>query len=160
MVRTEVQRLRSFGQVVKYQALRSVDFLKQIDDTIYACCVERDLLHDLAGKAQELVQTLHRAEKAVDPDGKALKGLEAARDALASAYDQHQSMRNSAANDPALHEDDGVVEAFDNLLDAMAAAHNAMNDLCWAVGEHDADFDEILDGEFGSAEEMIAALRG
>lgn len=160
MERTEVRRLRSFGQVVEFQASRGVDFLTKIDDTIYACCVERDQLHALVGNAQEMVQSLRRAAAPIDADGKALAMLETARDALAKAYEQHRAMRESAAKDPNLHEEDGVVEAFDGLLDALAAAHNAMNDLCWAVGEHDADFDEVLEGEFSNADDLIRALRG
>lgn len=160
MVRTEVSRLRSFGQFVEFQATRSVDLLRAIDDVIYGCCVERDQLIALTGAAHEFIQALRRVETVVDPDGTVLKNLEQARDALDAAYKAHQRRRESAARDPRLNSDDGVVDAFDGLLDAMAAAHNALNDLCWALGEHDADFDEVLDGEFASADAMIKALRG
>ncbi|CAB3795982.1 hypothetical protein LMG28688_04210 [Paraburkholderia caffeinitolerans] len=160
MVRNEVTRLRSFGQYVEFQAARSGEILKAIDDVIYACCAERDQLIALTGAALEFVQALKRAESPIDQDGSILKKLEQARDSLARAYDEQAKMRESAANAPSLHEDDGVVEAFDGLLDAIAAAHNAMNDLCWAVGEHEADFDKVASGTYKSADDLLAALKG
>ncbi|ALD90312.1 hypothetical protein CR3_1071 [Cupriavidus gilardii CR3] len=160
MERTEVSRLRSFGQLLEFEAHRSVDLLKAIDDTIYACCVQRDSLDHLSGLSAEFVQHLKRVEKPVDADGTILRKLEDARDAIARAYDIHQRKREAAARAPELTPDDGVVEAYDSLLDSLAAAHNITNELCWALGEHDADFDEIVDGEFTSADDLIGALRG
>lgn len=160
MERTEVSRLRSFGQLLEHEAHRSLDLLKAIDDTIYACDVQRDAIDLLAGKAGEFVQLLKRLEKPVDQDGRVLQKLEEARDALARTYAVYQRKRASAAADPALRPDDGVVDAFDSLLDALASAHNVTNELCWALGEHDADFDAVVEGDFTSAEELIGALRG
>jgi hypothetical protein len=160
MVRTEVSRLRSFGQLLEFEALRSVDLLKAIDDTIYACCVQRDKLDHLSGLSAEFIQHLKRVDGPIDPSGEILRELEKARDAIMDAYKIHEKKRAAAAAAPELTPDDGVVEAYDSLLDSLAAAHNVTNELCWALGEHDADFDEVLEGEFTSAEDMIKALRG
>lgn len=160
MVRTEVSRLRSFGQLLEFEANRSIDLLKAIDDTIYACCVMRDQLDSLTGISAEFVQSLKRAVAPLDPEGTVLRKLEEGRDALSVAYEEHKRKREAAARAPELSSDDGVVEAYDGLLDSLAAAHNATNELCWALGEHDADFDEVLEGEFTSADGMIEALRG
>jgi hypothetical protein len=160
MIRAEVSRLRSFGQLVELQAARSIELLKVIDDTIYACSVDRDQLIELTGAALEYVQALKRVDRSIDKDGAALAKLEEGRDALAAAYEAHQATREAAASHPGLHEDDGVVEALDGLLDAMAAAHNAINDLCWALGEHEADFDAASERQYGNADDLIASLRG
>lgn len=160
MVRTEISRLRSFGQLLEFEALRSVDLLKAIDDTIYACCLLRQQVDALTGASEEFIQALKRAKNPIDPDGSVLRQLEEGRDALDVAYKAHQRKREAAAQAPDLSPDDGVVEAYDSLLDSLAAAHNSTNELCWALGEHDADFDEVVEGEFASADDMIKALQG
>ncbi|NIE68210.1 hypothetical protein [Burkholderia sp. Ax-1719] len=160
MIRNEISHLRSFGQFVEFQAARSVELLAAIDDVIYACWAERDQLISLTGTAHEFIQALKRAKGPLDQDGSALVKLEAARDALGCSFEAHSELRATAAQNPELHEDDGVVEAFDGLLDALAAAHNALNDLCWALGEHEADFDKVAGGKHTSAADLIAALKG
>lgn len=156
----EVSKLRSFGQFVGFEAARSVDLLKAIDDTIYACEQLRRMMEQFTGAAGEFVQSLKRTDHAVDKDGEGLAELERARDAIQELYDIQQRKRAAACADGRLHADDGVVEAYDQLLDGIAATHAALNDLCWALGEHESDFDEVLEGEFTSADELIGALRG
>ncbi|WP_420955248.1 hypothetical protein [Burkholderia gladioli] len=156
----EISHLRSFGEVVAFRADRSVDFLRMIEDTIYACCVERDEHNSLAGAALTFAQRIKRLDAPVDADGVILAKLEKGRDALGAAYEAHKEKRQAAVDDPDLDEDDGVVEAYDDLLDALAAAHNAVNELCWALGEHSAEFSPVLEGEFFSAEDLLASLRG
>ncbi|WP_150574529.1 hypothetical protein [Pandoraea aquatica] len=154
----EVSKLRSFGQFVGFEAARSVDLLKAIDDTIYACEQQRRMMEQFTGAAGEFVQSLKRTDHAIDEDGSVLAALEAARDAIHQVYAQHKRKREAAAGDHRLCEDDGVVDAYDQLLDGIASAHTALNDLCWALGEHEADFDKVLEGEFSTAEELIEAL--
>jgi hypothetical protein len=114
----------------------------------------------MTGSAFELVERLKRAVTPVDLSGDALTALEEARDALLDAYNALWILRQAAVGDPQPSPEDRVVEASDELLDAAAAAHHAMNDLCWALGEHDADFDKPLDGVYTSADELITALKG
>ncbi len=160
MIRSEVSRLRSFGQLVEFEANRSVELLKAIDDTIYACCVLREQVDALAGAAAEQIQAIKRADGSIDPDGKILRQLEQGRDALNASYETLLKKRNLAAQAPQLKSDDGVIEAIDILLDAVSAAHNVVNDLCWELGEHEADLDTVLEGEYSSADDLIKALRG
>lgn len=160
MIRSEVSRLRSFGQLVEFEANRSVELLKAIDDTIYACCVLRDQVDALAGAAAEQIQAIKRADGPIDPDGKILRQLEHGRDAFSSSYEALLKKRNLAAQAPELTPDDGVVEAIEMLMDSVSAAHNTVNELCWVLGEHDADRDEVLDGVYSTAEDLIKVLRG
>jgi hypothetical protein len=158
MVTMEVSTLRSFGQRVEFEAARSVELLKAIDDTIYACAVFKDTTDALVKEAHNLIASLKRLDRPIDTDGAALKNLETARDALGAAYQRFTAMRESARRDTRLSDEDGVVEAFDTLLDCIADAHNTVNELCWAVGEHDADFDKPLEGEFESADDLFKAM--
>lgn len=160
MKRTDVTRLRSFSQKIEYKASRSLDLLKAIDDTIDACDALREIVTPVPGEVQQFLATLEEADRAVDRDGLILAKLEHARDFLGEAYRERLGRRASAAADPELNEDDGVVEAYDHLLSALEEAHNSLNELCWALGEHDADYDEVLDGEFSSAEDLITAMHG
>lgn len=160
MIRSEVSRLRSFGQLVEFEANRSVELLKAIDDTIYACCVLREHVDTLAGAAAEQIQAIKRADGPIDPDGKILRQLEHGRDAFSSSYETLLKKRNLAAQAPELNPDDGVVEAIEMLMDSVSAAHNIVNELCWVLGEHEADRDEVLEGEYSTAEDLIKALRG
>jgi hypothetical protein len=160
MVRTEVSRLRSLGQLVEFEAARSLDLLKAIDDTVFAVCQLRNRVDEFAGSASELLQALKRAEQPLDPDGSLLRVLESARDSVHDLYGKVAGQLDRVRQSPQVQPEDGLIEAYQRLLDSMAGAHNILNDLCWAIGEHDADFDEVLEGEFTSAEDLIKALRG
>jgi hypothetical protein len=158
MVTMQINTLRSFGQRVEFEATRSVELLKAIDDTIYACAVFKDTINAIAKEAHTLIVSLKHVDGPIDKDGSSLKNLETARDALGAAYGRFAAMRESAGQDSRLSADDGVVEAFDSLLDCVADAHNIINELCWAVGEHDADLDTPLEGEFESADDLFKAM--
>lgn len=160
MVRTEVSRLRSLGQLVEFEAARSIDLLKAIDDTVFAVCQLHDRVDAFAGSASELLQALKRAEHPLDPDGSLLKILESARDSMHDLYEKVAGQLDRVHRSPNVQPEDGLVEAYQRLLDSMAAAHNNLNELCWAIGEHDVDFDEVLEGEFNSADDLIKSLRG
>lgn len=159
MKTSAVSQLSSFGQLVEFQAARSLDLMRAIDDAIYACNAQRDMLKDLTGKAHELIQVLRRCNGSLDPNRDIQANLERGRDALEEVYKVFAQKRASAASDPKLTQEDGVVEAFDHLLDATAAAQNAINDLAWHLGEHEADLDGTADGVFTSADDLIKALR-
>ncbi|WP_155121881.1 MULTISPECIES: hypothetical protein [Burkholderia cepacia complex] len=160
MIRMEVSRLRSFGQLVEFEASRSVDLIKAIDDTIYAVCKLRDQADTLAGEAAELIQSIKRAEGSIDADGEILRLLEHGRDALHTSYESLLRKKDAASRAPELKSEDGLVEAYEVLLDSVSAAHNIVNELCWTLGEHEAELDEVMDGEYSSAEDLIKALRG
>lgn len=158
MVTMEVRTLRSFGQRVEFEATRSVDLLKAIDDTIYACAVLKETISALATEAHNQIGNLKRADSPADPDGSIQQKLEAARDSLAALYKMFVTRRDSAHNDKRLSDEDGVVDAYDQLLDTIADTHNVMNELCWVVGEQAAEYDKPLEGEFESADDLFKAM--
>lgn len=159
MIHTEISRLRSFGQLVEVDATRSLHLLKAIDDTLFACHAACGPLNQLTETSFDLIERLKRVDSPVDENGSALKVLENGRAALARAYEVHQARKRESLEALKPDESDGVVEAYDELLDAIASAHNAVNALCWALGEHDADYDEVAGTGFTSADELIHALR-
>ncbi|MGN4069455.1 hypothetical protein ACS0Y7_33140 [Burkholderia gladioli] len=160
MFHVDASHLRSFGQLVALEAARGLDLLKAIDDSIYAVSKLRGQAEGFAGEAAELIQMVKRINEPFDQDGAILRKLESARDSLHSSYLVVKEGRDVVARATSLKPEDGLVEAHDSLLDAIASAHNLVNELCWEVGEKSAEFSTVLEGEFSSASDFLASLRG
>ena len=50
--------------------------------------------------------------------------------------------RDHAEQDQDVKEEDGLVDEFTRTISVLSDLHNKLNDLRWAVGEHDADLEK------------------
>lgn len=147
MIRNEGERLRSFGRFVEFQTTRGIALLGAVDDVKYAYWVVwAEMISLIPCFVHKFIRELSREKGRFDEDGSALAALEAARDAVGRSFEAHVKLRSAAAH-------------ATEQLDALATAHSALNGLCWALGEHEADFDKIADGRHESAAALIAALK-
>lgn len=155
----EASKFRAFNRMVGALARRDLTLLNKIDETIDCLCemkAEMDILADAIAREIEPVKA---APAVIDEDGKIISMLEQARDAMHSFGGAMKAKCEAARTAPELHPDDGVVEAYCELIASTAGLQNALNELCWAIGEHDVSTEDKWLGPFDDVEEMLRALK-
>jgi hypothetical protein len=154
----EASKFRALNRMVGGVAQRDLNLLNTIDKTIDSLCELKAEMDILADTIQREIQRLKDTSGVIDEDGSIILMLEETRDVLGQSHAALIKQCATVRKAPELHPDDGVVEAFCEVLDSTAALHNAVNDLCWAIGEHDADLDEKLPGSYSNADDLFAAM--
>lgn len=137
---------------------RDLVLLRQIEETVDQLEVEACIFSHYEKLISRAADNLKSTHVLLDKDGKLLSMFENARDAVESLYDHSEKQCQSARDDTALTEEDGVVEGYCKLLVTLAHLHRALNDLCWALGESTADHDTVLPGEFTGADDLFDAI--
>jgi hypothetical protein len=155
----EAIELRMLNQMVGSIVRRDLNLLKTIDRTIDALREEKAKmdLHErmIAGQ----IERIKKINRVIDEDGSLISMLEETRDIFAAFHAKLKMKCDSARNAPELKPEDGVVEAYCDIIESAASLHNTINDLCWVIGEHDADFDKVVPGgPYKTPEELFAAL--
>jgi hypothetical protein len=158
MAALEIRRLKAFGNQVCGDAARDLELLRDIQATLDHLDVEQERARQQNLAAELFIQLVRDAPRAIDPEGEIVELFDGARDCVGEYHAHLVACRQSAIDDPALHEDDGIVEAYSALIDMIADLHNNLNSLSWAIGEHDADFDAPTGKTYTSVEEMFADL--
>lgn len=154
----EVARFGALNRMVGATA-RDLDLLEQIDKTIAALELIKEQMGYHTKTVFNEIERVKSAPKVIDEDGSIIESLEGTRDILGSIHAKFLRKCEAAKNAKELHEDDGVVEAYYDMLNATSDLHNAINTLCWVIGEHDADFEPVAPGgPYSSPEELFAAM--
>ena len=148
--------LTSLGDDVIRGTQRSLDFIKKIDDTISQLCYDQSVFTNVANFARRAAIGLQNnpSEKPIDPAGAVDSVLSTAQQNAEKLYNALVAYHESAANDARLTEDDGVADEFAKTASIVKEMHNALNDLRWAVNEHDADLEKPEAIAFTSADEL------
>lgn len=145
MKRTNDERRRDLRLIESADALgrRSLDVLRDIDQTLASIDVDRGLMQSLTSVCRTLEQRLIESppERRIDAKGKVAAGIRKAAETAAAVHSEALDRRRAAAMDDERLEDDGGVDAYDAFLDAIAEFHDAAEDLAERIAELDADFD-------------------
>ncbi|WP_429499415.1 hypothetical protein ACQUFY_21005 [Robbsia andropogonis] len=158
MAQTAHDDLYSFGQLLKYDAFRTISILNEIDDVVYASKVFCDRIDFFAKYADELGEKVNAKQKQVDEDGALAEKLNSGLKLFEDIYAQLKSMRSEL--DKSAHSSaEDVCEAVDLALQSLSHVHESVSILVSLIREHDADFDQVLPEEYLCAEDLIAALR-
>lgn len=155
----EAIELRKLNQMVGSIVQRDLKLLKTIDRTIDALREEKAELDLHAQMIAGQIEKIKKIERVIDEDGSLIPMLEKTRDIFAEFHAKLKRKCDFARNAPELKPEDGVVEAYCDIIDSAAALHNTINELCWVIGEHDADLEEELVGPFDSVEELLRSLK-
>jgi cytochrome c556 len=155
--------LRRIEQQVD-EAGRRLEVLAAIEQTCGALRADADLfrsearrVHDLASKLNALAP---RDTAAIGAEAQAAAAVfRAAQDLAQRAVAYLRSSREAARRDPRLRDDDGVVDAYDEAIDAVCDWHDALDALADCVLEIEADHAGAGSPAFESADDLIAALR-
>jgi hypothetical protein len=115
MLTAESKKIRAIDRFVGL-ATRDLKTLDRIDETIAA-------ISEIKGGMELLSETIEREivrvkdhPTAIDPDGSTIELLEKRRDELASLYSGFEEKCEAARKAPELHDEDGVIEAYCELL--------------------------------------------
>lgn len=153
--------VRAFVRRTEEEAARNLRALERIEATCGALRAMADFTRREARSTYDLAEMISadRSHGSIDPEDLFSASSQRVQDMLAQAVRTLTKERDAAARNPALREDDGVVEAFDDLIVALREFHGTIGELIVAIMEHDADRSPRV-GEFTSADDLIAALKG
>lgn len=141
---TSAKTLTRLGSDVESTAHRSLEFLNAIENTIDALSYDQKVFGafaDIAHKALDGVRQL-KSSQPIDSDGAVGESFLKAQIATKELYNRIVAKRQSAVTDARLTEEDGVGEEYQRLIDVITQLHDCLNELRWAIGEHDADLCE------------------
>ena len=155
---TSRETITTLADDVRDVAQRSLKLLKAIEDTVDRLCYDQRIYSTFAAVAHEMLDRVKAVKmaKVIDQDGKAADSLQIAQVAARELYDDLVPRHKAAVADKRLTRDDGVAEEYQRLIQIVSNLHDALNDLRWAIGEHDVDLCEIDESAVLSSEEEIS----
>lgn len=161
MTTMQIRSLQAFGrQVVADVVLASRDLglLRAINDTLDWIDVEAGRVRQLDSDAERFIQTIKSAKSPIVSDIDLVSLFDGARDAVGEAHAVLVIKHKCAMDDPALLDEDGIVDAYADLINGVAILHNRLNTLSWVIGEHNADFDKPTGKAYTDVDAMFADM--
>lgn len=157
----EIRKLGAISRQINstIQEARALAILNQLEDTL-------DVIADMTVKFESMALMLDQQNetlsKATFESATDLEQLEPAfAEALVvteKCYDGLKSLRHRAADDPRVTDDDCLVEAYDALLDQVAAFFNNLSKMAWMIGEQVADMEEASPDSYANPDELFKAI--
>lgn len=156
----EHRKLRAINRLVGEMADRDLGILKRIDKKIDGLRDDEAVMRIHADTIARHIPLIKSLPVVLDKDGTLIAMFERTRDVLAEMHALLSKKCEAARTAPELKPEDGVVEAYCEVMATTAHLHDMVNELCWAIGEHDADLDEVAPGgPYSSVDQLMAALR-
>ena len=146
-----------FGREVEQVSARSIFLLKDIDSTISSLKRLTAQLDADMQYAEGLAVGIQTVAVEIDTDSTISVQLEKSQSTVCDLYQELISRRESGRVDDRLSDEDGIEDAYTEAIAAASDLHNSLNDLRWAINEHDADLSET-GKPFTNAEDLIKHL--
>ena len=117
-------------------AARNLGLLQAIEKTIAACDNDRELFSLMLKNVLHRTDAIRKADhdKPLDPDGKVDEVLAEAVLSLQRIYEHERKCAQSAIDDKRVQSDDGLVDAYRELVGTIADLHNSIEDLREVIG--------------------------
>ncbi|WP_143522854.1 hypothetical protein [Pseudomonas sp. 2822-15] len=130
----------SAAELMGVGAVRSLDLLRDIDGTIDAVS-HHARLFDAAEKVFSKIQASIASGDAskLIPEDDLIPVLESLQDKLVKSYSESKKKMACAVHDPRLTDDDGVVDAYEALLQSLESLNSTTEALRWSILESNAD---------------------
>jgi hypothetical protein len=142
--------------------VRSLELLRAIEETIDSLCALSEQARVFAGlfskEAERIISSSHIGDVLLDPDLAAESELLETEKAIADLHQVLMEKRRLADGAPELSPDDGVGEAYAEAIAQVADLHNAIDRLRAAIGEHDAETEDVGGRIYESPEALFADL--
>lgn len=119
---------------------RSLDLLRHIDGTIDALVMTRKEM-DAQREAFEGILPKLSGVPGKLCEKETIPAFEAAQDSLRRLVRNLRPRLDAARRAPELRADDGVVEAYEEVIEAALALNSKIEEAKWAVLEHNADLE-------------------
>ncbi|KAB0597979.1 hypothetical protein [Castellaniella defragrans] len=164
--RVQVGLVRFVVEGAAQDSARSLDLLRDIETTVEVNAMLSELFGTVAERCKTATRAIcakdvHAANEPIDDDGGRLHDIfDHAMSVFESLYGIISSRQKSAISDRSLRPDDGVVESFEQVLINLKDAHDSLNEMLWAVLEHDANLSPLSGkGPFTSVADLMAAIK-
>ncbi|TFW15928.1 hypothetical protein [Duganella callida] len=160
MSAVELQILGAVGRTLREMPqARDLELLGKIDQTLKAVADQTVKFQSMSLMVDSLIDPVQKAkfpntDKLVEVEAAFVSALPVSE----KYYDTVVAMRQSAVDDKRLTEDDGIVEAYDALVEQAAAYHNSLSNLAWIIGEQIVDAEETVPLSFEDADDMFASM--
>jgi len=154
----EIRTLTAFGRLAQGSARRDLRLLRAIQSTLDALDIVERHLYQMNQDAEQFIQKLRVSAPPKSDDMDMVNLFENARDSVGRMHEIFCAKHLAAVSDPALTDEDGVVESYARLSTEAAILHDRLNTLAWLIGEHEADQEHPLSGSYANAEDLFAAL--
>lgn len=113
-------------------------------------------MHSDANFAEKLTAVLKDIDGEIDRDGLISEQLEKAQASVNELYNVLIKKREYGRDDEMLS-DDGIEDAYTEVIAVASDLHNNLNDLRWAINEHDADLSKTSK-TYTNAKELLKDL--
>lgn len=121
-------------------AVRSLDLLRDIDGTIDAISHHCQLLHAAERAFCAVKKSIASGDASRPiPEENVVPVLENLQDSLVRTYSESKEKMQCAIDDPRLSDEDGVVDAYAGLLEALITLNTTTEALRWSILESNAD---------------------
>lgn len=121
-------------------AVRTLDLLRDIDGTIEAISHQCRLLNAAATAFLGVKESIASGEASkLIPEENVVPVLEKLQESLVKSYAESKAKMQCAINDTRLSDEDGVVDAYANLLKELTSLNALTEDLRWSILESNAD---------------------
>lgn len=145
---------------VQAVAARNLQLLQAIENTVNRLGSDTKLLGGIADGFAELMEAVQKSnsDNPLDPQGFVCTSLQNSSDAASRIYARATGARQSACDDKALRPDDGVVEAFDEYLAAVASVHDLIEQIKDWIEIHDAALEPSTGVTYSDVNALFEAL--
>jgi hypothetical protein len=154
---TEREELKNFSLDIVSGSARSLELLRAIDGTLSWLVRLTENFYTDAKFAVSATEDILSLPNQIDGDHEITGTLENAQAAVYEVYELLIRKRGFARSDKQLKLEDGVDTAFTEAIVAAAELHNVLNELRWALLEHDADLSPIS-RPYSDSGELLKAL--
>lgn len=139
LYRPDLITLRNFGESVLSATARDLALLNAIEETIDALSLEAKQLGSLAEFAFDTAERIKKIDpvKALDPEGTLERILLAGQEKAEEYCETLKAKRQAGRDDCRLRRDDGIEDAYNDVIESVVELHNGLNELRWAVLVHD-----------------------
>lgn len=151
---------RPTSSQVQAQAARSVALLNAIEATVTRCVADAEILAVMNREFSKFLEFLRTSEPEalLDPEGRACELFEQGSSTALRLYNKCIARRDSARRDTRLTGEDGVEDAFSQLISELADFHNILEDTRDAMATIDAERSPAV-GSATGADELLAKLK-
>lgn len=139
--------------------------LRAVQETVESLCLMQKNFEMLIGVASTGIKEIAKARQSgsttpLDPEGKAVAGLEENERILKELYADLARKRQSAKDDPELTGDheDSVVQEFDRAIKCSETLYRVTRDLRWEIMEHDSDLEKPSGKVFRNPKDLISSI--
>ena len=150
------QRMSSSG--VQALAARNLELLRIIEDTVDCLAADSNLVRSIAEAYKEIQAKLTPGDNEIDPSGRTRAALEKASDSCVRIHNDAKARHLSATRDPQLRSDDGVIDAYSELMTVVDELHDAVENLSEWITVHDDVLQPTTGSTFDSVDSLFESL--